>query len=209
LLLFTQLNKAAVRKVVKKYDKLRLRGGGAYGDLMDGNEYLQNELRSSYKFLGQTGTHLAELKALALFERDVGKVQDDATNYLQQSVPEISTDDFKLECAVCLCPLFKPVGLSCNHVFCSECTDDLFSQNGQEEEVGRGDLATVVQCPICRTESVRADISKLPAHDKLTRALFPNSFKTRQNEKDQETEKMVKEAFAKYGGGKGGECVVS
>lgn len=94
LLLYVQMNRAAVRKVLKKYDKLRLRRT-QFQTLPSGSEYLQTKLRSTYGFLGGRDNTIAELKALAFFERDIDLSQDAITGEMENVVPEIRNDDFR------------------------------------------------------------------------------------------------------------------
>ena len=65
-----------------------------------------------------------------------------------------------------------------------------------------------IVCPICRATSDRKSMKLLPGVERLTRAMYPNSVKSRQKEVDEETERIVQEVFAKYAGKKS-DCVLS
>jgi len=67
------------------------------------------------------------------------------------------------------------------------------------EELVNGRVETRVNCPVCRSKSLRSKLTRLPEVERLTKAMYPQSTKSRQKEIDDETERIVREVFSKYG----------
>ncbi|KAL3687011.1 hypothetical protein R1sor_013320 [Riccia sorocarpa] len=199
------MNALAIRKILKKYDKIHGSHGG---------RAFQTKLQAMRAELLQS-PWLVELGALAinLMEPKVSRSvrakdklsQTDESNEAQPGkiwscnldtekqtlscvVPGAVQLDFNLQCSICLDIVFDPVALSCGHIFCCSCACAAASIPTFQgiRAARRGS-----KCPLCRQAAVYTHAIHLQELAVLIKIRCGEYFNARREE---EREKRVKEA---------------
>lgn len=180
VLQFQSMNRMAISKILKKFDKqtaldARVRFPGFLGiDTSSSPNALQTQIvKNGTPFLSHS---LAKNICFVISER------------LLPITPQI--DDFL--CPVCLSVAWKPIRLHCGHVFCVKCMIHL--QRSKDDK-----------CPMCRKNVVlKADSLNLDlAHMEFLKLYFPKETK----EKQQEMEKQIMEEQMEHLK-RSGDCII-
>ncbi|CAM6099728.1 unnamed protein product [Calypogeia fissa] len=156
------MNSLAVRKILKKYDKVHgSENGKAYKSRLQLRrmELLQSPLLIE---LGALAVNLMNSKVPSIVPSQ-SQVQapghyvcsfDDEKQTITFTFPEGLRLDFDLTCSICLEVVFDPIALSCGHIFCNSCVCTAAA-------VSMFDGVTVARrskkCPICRQTGVYGD----------------------------------------------------
>ena len=141
---FQEINHTAMIKILKKFDKrTALSAGTKFPELLQGNAFLSRTMAKAICF----------------------KVSEK----ILSAVPQL--DDYL--CPICFNISFKPVRLTCGHVFCIRCL--ITMQRAQENH-----------CPLCRGDVVMsADSTNLdPALINFLKTYFPDEVKAKQRENE-------------------------
>ena len=142
-----ELNSTALRKILKKWDKTNHsdKGRQTLRKYWSDSKYqmlyspLILELRAVAGMLqgGEEGPHWEDDD---LQFSGVGLNSDPGDETSQAFAPQSAVNKQILSCGICLDTLYKPVGLSCGHVFCRDCL--LQSAGILKEGATLGDLRT-------------------------------------------------------------------
>ncbi|KAL0435885.1 UNVERIFIED_CONTAM: E3 ubiquitin-protein ligase BAH1 [Sesamum radiatum] len=155
LVTYAIINAIAMRKILKKYDKIHYsKQGQAFKSQAQSMhiEILQSpwlcELMAFHINLRQSKVN--SRNAPALFE-GCSLVLSDGKPSLSCELFDSVKLDIDLTCSICLETLFDPVSLTCGHIFCYMCA----CKAGSVTIVDGLTAATPKQkCPICRQEGV-------------------------------------------------------
>ncbi|KAI4301404.1 hypothetical protein L6164_034687 [Bauhinia variegata] len=156
LVTYALINAVAVRKILKKYDKIHVSNQGQLFKSQAQRmhmEILQSpwlcELMAFYINLRETKA--ANLtKGSALFDGCSLEINDGKPSLTCELFDSVKLD-IDLTCSICLETVFDPVSLTCGHIFCYMCAcsaasvsivDGLKTANPKEK------------CPLCREERV-------------------------------------------------------
>uniref|UniRef100_A0A0D6R0C5 RING-type E3 ubiquitin transferase n=1 Tax=Araucaria cunninghamii TaxID=56994 RepID=A0A0D6R0C5_ARACU len=156
LVSYVAMNAIAVRKILKKYDKVHRSVNGRDFKIKLQAKHIEL-LKSPW---------LIELGAFQINTRDSGH------GYIGEIFPECSCDfsgtdpvitctlpdsvklEFSLTCPICLDTVFDPVALGCGHIFCNSCACSGASVPTIEGVKAANRRA---KCPICRQMGVYTD----------------------------------------------------
>eukprot|EP00243_Klebsormidium_subtile_P004442 TRINITY_DN18422_c0_g1_i1.p1 TRINITY_DN18422_c0_g1~~TRINITY_DN18422_c0_g1_i1.p1 ORF type:complete len:353 (-),score=59.56 TRINITY_DN18422_c0_g1_i1:580-1638(-) len=190
LIQFAKANTMALRKILKKYDKLHRTGAG--------KEFMQRLLRREQdnSFLTQRFL-LHELTALhsSLGEEkssdaEIGQEQRQKCAELLEAVHFSATGAgseawlpgpyaLDLYCSVCLEVFVDPVALKCGHVFCKSCACRVARIHPRNPKGLKVALKTAC-CAICRQADVYQKAVPLPEVAELVKNRFPEEWKERE-----------------------------
>mmetsp|Transcript_24883 Transcript_24883/g.44324 ORF Transcript_24883/g.44324 Transcript_24883/m.44324 type:complete len:334 (+) Transcript_24883:492-1493(+) len=99
-----------------------------------------------------------------------------------QSVPE-GEEVPEVSCPICLCALFRPVGLVCGHAFCSHCLrGSLEARRCSTTEVSGSAPSVEVCCPHCRRMSRLDAAVEMPRLEALARTVSPEEWAEQQEQ---------------------------
>ncbi|KAK6456828.1 SPX domain-containing protein [Scheffersomyces xylosifermentans] len=149
ILQFQYINTEAFRKILKKFDKQTSLGISNKFPQLISNDHI---------FI--TGTSIAQSICFII------------QNRILTLIPQL--DDYT--CPICMSIAYKPIRLTCGHLFCVRCLVKLKKQNK-------------VNCPICRNENAiaEADGSNLDLEAmQLMKKYFPVEVKEKLKERDKE-----------------------
>ncbi|KAH6798938.1 SPX domain-containing protein / zinc finger RING protein-like protein [Perilla frutescens var. frutescens] len=150
---YVMMNAVAMRKILKKYDKIHSSANG---------RKFKSKMRSEYMEILQS-PWLIELGAFCKnFNNPNGEnsegLQDPFSFDLTASAPMMTLilpDNVKLEynltCAICLDLVFNPYALRCGHLFCKSCACSAASVMIFQ---GLKAANSESKCPICREDGV-------------------------------------------------------
>lgn len=153
LIEYVTMNAIAIRKILKKYDKVH---GSVNG------EHFRSKMRAEHIELLQS-PWLIELGAFYLNFRglDAGECAECSTQFsfhfdetksaLIMSLPGSIKLEHDLTCAICLDTVFNPYALSCGHLFCKSCACSAASVMIFE---GLKAASEDAKCPVCREAGV-------------------------------------------------------
>ena len=164
LMKFQNMNRTALTKIMKKFDKrTALHARASIPDALAQGSAMTNDLARATSFT--------------------------ISNELLQIIPQLN--DYL--CPVCFTITYKPVRLSCGHVYCIRCL--IVMQKVQQND-----------CPLCRAPVVLAADSDHV--DKQLKHFLESNFKTEVKQKQKENELAV--AIDRFGEayGKGPKCAV-
>ncbi|KAG0589557.1 hypothetical protein M758_1G027700 [Ceratodon purpureus] len=197
LINYASMNAIAVRKILKKYDKVhKSREGGIFKSRLMA---MRSELLKS--------PYLVELGALHL---NLADTKEDTVMSDSELVAEFSCDfdtssptltctlvdsarlDFDLSCSICLDTLFDPIALGCGHLFCNNCACTAANVLGHE---GPRAARCNAQCPICRQAGVYVDAVKLKELSSLIKNRCPEDWKERFLQERKQQLKLAKEFY--------------
>ncbi|KAM1093652.1 hypothetical protein ACFX2I_008759 [Malus domestica] len=202
LIEYVTMNAIAIRKILKKYDKIHSsENGKLFKSKMRAEhiEILQSpwliELGAFYLNLDVLdGDELNEVSGR--FSCDLSGTPPTMTLMLPDSLKM----EYDLTCAVCLETVFNPYALSCGHLFCKSCAcaaASVFIFQGPKS------AAPDAKCPICREAGVYAKAVHMLELDLLLKTRCNNHWKKRYNAERAEILKQTKEFWdtqAKYAG---------
>ncbi|XP_010938402.1 probable E3 ubiquitin-protein ligase BAH1-like 1 [Elaeis guineensis] len=157
LVTYALINSIAMRKILKKYDKVHYsKQGQAFRSQAQSMhiEILQSpwlcELMAFYINLRQCK---ANSKAfMGLFE-DCSLTFDDDKPMLSCGLFDSMKVDIGLTCSICLDTVFDPVSLTCGHIFCFMCCCSAGSVSIVD---GLKTVGPKAKCPLCRQAGVYA-----------------------------------------------------
>lgn len=149
---YVSMNALAIRKILKKYDKVHLSKNG---------QAFRSQLQTRHVELLQS-PWLVELIAFHLNLKDKALLDTEMSSRclydFENPKPTVSFMlsgsiklDIDLTCSICLDMVFDPVSLSCGHMFCNSCACSAASVSTVE---GLKTAAESAKCPLCREESV-------------------------------------------------------
>ncbi|CAL0320606.1 unnamed protein product [Lupinus luteus] len=155
LVTYALINAIAIRKILKKYDKIHY---SKQGQLFKSQvqtmhkEILQSpwliELMALYLNLRRTKSE--SMKAPALFDGCSLTFKDGKPSLTCELFDSIKID-IDLTCSVCLDTVFDPVSLTCGHIFCYSCAC-LAASTSIVDGLKAADPKE--KCPLCREEGV-------------------------------------------------------
>ncbi|XP_019452639.1 PREDICTED: E3 ubiquitin-protein ligase BAH1-like isoform X2 [Lupinus angustifolius] len=153
LVTYALINAIAIRKILKKYDKIHY---SKQGQLFKSQvqtmhkEILQSpwliELMALYLNLRRTNSE--SMKAPTLFDGCSLTFKDGKPSLTCELFDSIKID-IDLTCSVCLDTVFDPVSLTCGHIFCYSCAC-LAASTSIVDGLKAADPKE--KCPLCREE---------------------------------------------------------
>ncbi|KAL2507644.1 E3 ubiquitin-protein ligase [Forsythia ovata] len=157
LVTYALINAIAMRKILKKYDKIHYsKQGQAFRSQAQSMhiEILQSpwlcELMAFHINLRETNSNSNSKKAPALFE-GCSLIFNDGKPSLSCELFDSIKIDIDLTCSICLDIVFDPVSLTCGHIFCCMCACKAASVNIVD---GLETANPKEKCPICREAGV-------------------------------------------------------
>lgn len=153
LMEYVTMNAIAIRKILKKYDKVH---GSVNG------EHFRSKMRAEHIELLQS-PWLIELGAFYLNSRGLDAEEcaecstqfsfhfDETKSALIMSLAGSIKLEYDLTCAICLDTVFNPYALSCGHLFCKSCACSAASVMIFE---GLKAASEDAKCPVCREAGV-------------------------------------------------------
>nr|GMD46328.1 probable E3 ubiquitin-protein ligase BAH1-like [Ipomoea batatas] len=178
LMQYAVMNTTAMRKILKKYDKIHgsVKGRNFKSTISAEHlEILQSpwliELGAFYlNFNAANGKSSREL--FSSFPCDF-----DATEFtLTLTLPENIKLEYSLKCAVCLDFVFNPYALGCGHLFCKSCACRAASVMIYD---GLKAASKESKCPICRQVGVYTNVVHMVELDLLLKRRFRKLWKER------------------------------
>ncbi|MBA0753780.1 hypothetical protein Gogos_021145 [Gossypium gossypioides] len=193
LIEYITMNAIAIRKILKKYDKVHSSANG---------KNFKSKLRAEHLELLQS-PWLIELGALSLNF----KGSDDGEAFIQFSgsfscnldemepvmtlmLPHSIKLEYNLKCAICLEIVFNPYALSCGHLFCKSCACSAASVMIFQ---GLKASSPDSKCPICREAGVYANAVHMLELDLLIKKRHKDYWKERAIAERAEMVKQSKE----------------
>ncbi|ONH95737.1 hypothetical protein PRUPE_7G088600 [Prunus persica] len=200
LIEYVTMNAIAIRKILKKYDKVHSsENGKIFKSKMRAEhiELLQSpwliELGAfSLNLHGSDGEGLNELSGHFSCDLDM------TPPIMTLMLPDSLKMEYDLTCAVCLETVFNPYALSCGHLFCKSCAcsaASVFIFQGPKS------AALDAKCPICREAGVYAKAVHMLELDLLLKIRCKDYWKERYTAERAEILKQSKEFWdlqAKY-----------
>ncbi|PKA50905.1 putative E3 ubiquitin-protein ligase BAH1-like 1 [Apostasia shenzhenica] len=188
LLDYVTVNATAIRKILKKYDKV-------HGSVSGRN--FKMVMRAKRIELLQS-PWLIELGAFYLSRSDAGEPGEFFRKFscdlsgsqplMTMVVSDSITYEYSLTCAICLDTLFNPYALGCGHLFCKGCACSAASVLIYE---GPKSAPQGAKCPVCREVGVYPDSTHMIELDHLLRNRCKEYWTERLRE---ERAEMVKQA---------------
>ncbi|KAI4310638.1 hypothetical protein MLD38_035602 [Melastoma candidum] len=180
LMEYITMNAIAIRKILKKYDKVH---GSESG------KNFRSRLRAEHIELLQS-PWLMELGAFYLNLDGANTVEDEsdesfsrfsfhfnaAQPVIRMSLPDSMELEYDLTCAICLDTVFNPYSLSCYHFFCKLCACSAASVPIFQ---GLKTASNKACCPVCREEGVYASSVPLSELDLLLKKKCKEYWKER------------------------------
>ncbi|KAF9669336.1 hypothetical protein SADUNF_Sadunf14G0097100 [Salix dunnii] len=181
LVTYAMINAIAVRKILKKYDKIHYsKQGQAFKSKAQSMhiEILQSpwlcELMAFHINLRET--KVKSNKAPALFEGCSLTFDDDKPSLSCELLDSIKLD-INLTCSICLDTVFDPVSLTCGHIFCYMCACSAASVTIVD---GLKAAEPKEKCPLCRKTGVYEGALHLEELNILLSRRYPFLFMTNQ-----------------------------
>ncbi|PNY13654.1 E3 ubiquitin-protein ligase bah1-like protein, partial [Trifolium pratense] len=156
LVTYALINAVAIRKILKKYDKIHYSKQG---------QLFKSQAQTMHKEILQS-PWLIELMALHinLRETKVNNLRETEDNsrkapaLFQEDKPSLVCEpfdsikvDIDLTCSICLDTVFDPVSLTCGHIFCYSCACSAASVSIVD---GLKAAHSKKKCPLCREAGV-------------------------------------------------------
>ncbi|PON96557.1 Cdk-activating kinase assembly factor [Trema orientale] len=155
LVTYALINAIAMRKILKKYDKIHYsKQGQAFKSQAQSMhiEILQSpwlcELMAFHINLRETKAKA--MKKLGFFEGCSLKFNDGKPSLTCELFDSVKLD-IDLTCSICLDTVFDPVALTCGHIFCYMCACSAASVTIVD---GLKSAKPKAKCPLCREEGV-------------------------------------------------------
>lgn len=152
LVSYIHMNALAIRKILKKYDKVHLsRRGRAFKSRL---QTLHAELLQSPWLVELIALHLnlkvndsasSEILAKCAYNFESSKPTISCT------LPDSANVEIDLTCSICLEMVFDPVSLGCGHIFCNSCA---CSAASIPTVAGLKAANQSAKCPLCRQARV-------------------------------------------------------
>ncbi|CAK9206679.1 unnamed protein product [Sphagnum troendelagicum] len=193
---YASVNAIAVRKILKKYDKVHHshEGSAFRGQLLaKRSELMQSpfliELAALHLNLGKSRNSSPLLnEAIGNFSCDF----DDAAATLSCTLLDSMKLDINLTCSICLDTLFDPVALGCGHLFCNSCA---CSAASVAPFLGPKAAKKSAQCPLCRQAGVYVDAVRLNELAILLHNRFKEYWSERRNNERKEQLQQAKNHY--------------
>ncbi|KAF8093078.1 hypothetical protein N665_0392s0046 [Sinapis alba] len=157
LIQYITMNAIAIRKILKKYDKVHGSDNGKNFKLKMRAERI--ELLHSPWLIELGAFYLnSGLDKVGNFKNSFGRVSCENLNedqpVMKLMLPNTTELEFDLTCAICLETVFNPYALKCGHIFCKACACSAASVM-----IFQGVKAApqCSKCPICREVGVYAE----------------------------------------------------
>ncbi|XP_022853603.1 probable E3 ubiquitin-protein ligase BAH1-like [Olea europaea var. sylvestris] len=177
LIEYVAMNAIALRKILKKYDKIHCSVSGRIFKSKIRTEHIE-PLQSPW---------LMELGAFYInFKESNGGNQDNdgpfscdlsATEPIMiLMLPDSVKLEYNLTCAICLDTVYKPYALRCGHLFCKPCACSAASVMIFE---GLKSASPESKCPICREVGVYANAMHMTELDLLLKKHYQETWKER------------------------------
>ncbi|PKI32801.1 hypothetical protein CRG98_046794 [Punica granatum] len=155
LIQYITMNAIAIRKILKKYDKVHGSVSGKnFRSKMraEHTELLQSpwliELGAFYMNFRGSNSECSEGSSQFSFDFDA------AQPVMTMSLPDSMKLEYNLTCAICLDTVFNPYALSCGHLFCKLCACSAASVMVFQ---GLKSASHEAKCPVCREAGVYAN----------------------------------------------------
>ncbi|XP_062187596.1 probable E3 ubiquitin-protein ligase BAH1-like 1 isoform X3 [Phragmites australis] len=193
LVTYAIINAVAMRKILKKYDKIHYSKQGQEFKAQAQSlhiEILQSpwlcELMAFYMNLRRSKKNKA---AMELFG-DCSLVFDGDRPTLSCNLFDSMRVDISLTCSICLDTVFDPVSLSCGHIFCFLCCCSAASVTIVD---GLKSADYKSKCPLCRQEGVFPDTVHLDELNMLLSHSCPEYWEKRMQSERVERVRLAKE----------------
>ncbi|KAL8054859.1 hypothetical protein ABFX02_04G020000 [Erythranthe guttata] len=195
LVTYAIINSIAIRKILKKYDKIHYsKQGQAFksrAQIMH-IEILQSpwlcELVAFHMNLRESKVKLRN--APALLGSGCSLVLNDGKPSLSCDLLDSVKIDIDLTCSICLETFFDPASLSCGHIFCYMCACKAASVSIVD---GLKEASPNQKCPICREERVYEGAVHLEELHILLRRRCPEYWAERRKAERSERVKQTKQ----------------
>ncbi|XP_043711088.1 probable E3 ubiquitin-protein ligase BAH1-like 1 isoform X2 [Telopea speciosissima] len=155
LVTYAMINAIAIRKILKKYDKIHYsKQGQAFRSQAQSMhiEILQSpwlcELMAFHINLRETKV---KIKSVSGFFEGCSLVFNDGKPSLSCAIFDSVKLDIDLTCSICLDTVFDPVSLTCGHIFCYKCACSAASVSIVD---GLKSTDHKAKCPLCREAGV-------------------------------------------------------
>ncbi|KAL3648025.1 hypothetical protein CASFOL_008993 [Castilleja foliolosa] len=184
---YAVFNAIAMRKILKKYDKIHFSKQGQAFKSQARN--MQIELLQSPLLCELMAFHINLRPGPVLLE-GCSVILNDVEPSLQCELFDSVKLDTDLTCSICLETLFDPVSLTCGHIFCYLCACKAASVN-----IVDGLKATKPdnKCPICREGGVYEGAVHLEEMHMMLRKSCPGYWKERRKSEKRERVQQTKE----------------
>ncbi|KAL8247369.1 hypothetical protein R6Q59_008585 [Mikania micrantha] len=187
------MNAIAIKKILKKYDKVHKSASGMNFKSKLQAEHLEIshspwliELMAFYMNFNELN-HIIDYKLCIPFSCDLTIA--DSETVLRLVLPGYANLEYNLTCAICLNMVFHPSALSCGHIFCKSCACSAGSVLIFE---GLKSASPKMKCPVCREAGVYGDAVRMSELDLLLRRRFKEQWKERLIEEHAEVTKQTK-----------------
>eukprot|EP00252_Welwitschia_mirabilis_P021383 TRINITY_DN5478_c0_g2_i1.p1 TRINITY_DN5478_c0_g2~~TRINITY_DN5478_c0_g2_i1.p1 ORF type:complete len:366 (+),score=12.35 TRINITY_DN5478_c0_g2_i1:70-1167(+) len=192
LVSYVAMNAIAVRKILKKYDKVHCSVNG---------RNFKSKLQAKHIELLKS-PWLVELCAFQINARDAGNGPfgeifpecncslSDSDPVIRCTLPDSVKLEFNLTCPICLDIVFDPVALGCGHIFCNMCACTGASVPTIE---GVKSASRRARCPICRQMGVFPDSVHLVELGLLVKRRCERYWKERLHTEREQRVKQAKE----------------
>ncbi|CAL9094384.1 unnamed protein product [Musa textilis] len=195
LVAYAIINSIAMRKILKKYDKIHYsnRGQAFKSKALSMHiEILQSpwlcELMAFYINMRQGKT---KNKAIVRLFGDCSLTfDDDGKPALSCSLFDSMKVEIDLTCSICLDTVFDPVALTCGHLFCYMCCCSAASVTIVD---GLKAASPKAKCPLCRHEGVHAGAVHLDELNILLSHSCPDYWEKRLRTEREERVRQAKE----------------
>ncbi|XP_073156654.1 probable E3 ubiquitin-protein ligase BAH1-like isoform X1 [Henckelia pumila] len=151
LIEYVIMNALAIRKILKKYDKVH--------SSANGRKFKSKMLSEHIEIL--QSPWLIELGAFYMYSKSNGGRSDEPNPFscdltstepkMTLMLPDMVTLEYNLLCPICLELVFKPYALVCGHLFCKSCACSAASVMIFE---GPKAASSESKCPVCREVGV-------------------------------------------------------
>ncbi|KAL3531458.1 hypothetical protein ACH5RR_010780 [Cinchona calisaya] len=194
LVTYALINAIAMRKILKKYDKIHY---SKQGQVFKSQAHSMNiEILQSPWLCELVALHIklretkgSTRKALALF-KGCSLIFKDGKPSLSCELFDSVKLEIDLTCSICLDIVFDPVSLACGHIFCYMCACKAGSVtivDGLKAASPKG------KCPLCREAGVYEDATHLEELNILLSQSFPEYWEERLQAERVERVKQAKE----------------
>ncbi|KAK9061490.1 hypothetical protein SSX86_018671 [Deinandra increscens subsp. villosa] len=188
------MNAIALKKILKKYDKVHKSVTGMNFKSKLQAEHLEIsqspwliELVAFYMNFSESN-QMVDYKLHIPFTCDLTIV--DSEPVLRLVFPGYANLEYNLTCAICLNTVFHPSALSCGHIFCKSCACSAGSVLIFE---GLKSASPKMKCPVCREDGVYGNAVRMSELDLLLKRRFKEQWKERLVEEHNEVTKQTKE----------------
>eukprot|EP00210_Caulerpa_lentillifera_P007556 g7216.t1 len=198
---YAVLNSIALRKILKKFDKcIASKSGSEFW------KHLWSVQNRSVAFLHSP--LLVKLKAIESIEalpNTSTSQNDDENDNAMVLRPQCRFITVDINCQICLDVLYKPVALSCGHVYCLSC---LLEGYGLQNYVGShrallSNIPSMAACFQCRQRRVFRSAELIPELDHYCRLRNPEAW----NERDLAEKQELARKLYLLKTGRNQECV--